>query len=195
QPIRIARKRRVAGLWVNGRPVRFEGAPGFYRAASTRPLAQIAPAATLRRMGAGVDNLVIDAPAEPRVEARYGARDVVVSRGPDYENWRAAAAQLRRNRGLYAEDAAGVRFVDKHLFRADIDLPAAAPTGKYRAEIFLFQDGRPVASQARELTVEKGGPERALYLFAKQRPWLYGLASVALALAAGWAASVAFRRT
>ena len=38
------------------------------------------------------------------------------------------------------------------------------------------------------------GIERALYLFAHQRPWSYGLASVAIALAAGWAASVAFRR-
>ena len=38
------------------------------------------------------------------------------------------------------------------------------------------------------------GAERALYLFAHNRPWSYGLVSVAIALAAGWAASVVFRR-
>jgi hypothetical protein len=44
------------------------------------------------------------------------------------------------------------------------------------------------------LRVEKVGTERALYVMAHQRPWTYGLASVAVALMAGWAASFAFRR-
>jgi hypothetical protein len=47
----------------------------------------------------------------------------------------------------------------------------------------------------RTLSVEKAGFERGLYLLAHDRPWFYGLASVAVALAAGWAASVAFRRS
>ena len=42
QPLRIARKTRVAGVWINSRPVVFRGAPGFYQTASTRPLDQIA---------------------------------------------------------------------------------------------------------------------------------------------------------
>src|SRR5947209_3516574 len=37
QPVRIARKSKIAGLWINSRPVVFQGAPGFYIAASTRP--------------------------------------------------------------------------------------------------------------------------------------------------------------
>jgi uncharacterized protein (TIGR02186 family) len=88
-----------------------------------------------------------------------------------------------------------VRFVDQNLFRAEIVLPAEAPIGAYTAEILLFQDGEPVNRRVRSLTVEKAGAERALYLFAHRRPWLYGLASVAIALGAGWAASVAFRRS
>lgn len=196
QPVRIARKTRVAGLWINSRPVVFEGAPGFYRAASTRPLRDIATFGVLRRLGAGVDHLPINAPEEERIETRYGVRDVVVSRlGADYGQWRQAVMRLKADNRLYAEDGDGVRFVDHGLFRAEIDLPTAAPIGEYQTEIILFQDGRPVASRTRTLTVEKAGLERALYLFAHERPWLYGLASVAIALLAGWAASVVFRRT
>jgi hypothetical protein len=44
------------------------------------------------------------------------------------------------------------------------------------------------------LLVAQAGAERALYLFAHDRPWSYGLASVAIALSAGWAASAVFRR-
>lgn len=194
-PIRMARKTKVAGIWVNSRPVVFEGAPGFYMTASTRPLDQIAGFGALRMLGAGIDHLAINAPMEQRVETRYGVRDVVVSRlGADYLEWRRAVVRLKEQSGLYAADERGVRFVDRGLFRAEIDLPTAAPIGAYSAEIILFQDGRPVSRRVRGLTVEKVGLERTLYLFAHRRPWLYGLASVAVALAAGWAASVAFRR-
>ena len=122
-------------------------------------------------------------------------RDVVVSGlGAYYLDWRRAVVRLKEQGGLYAADDRGVTFVDKGLFKAEIDLPTGAPIGVYSAEILLFQDGQPVSRRMRGLTVEKVGLERALYLFAHRRPWSYGLASVAIALGAGWAASVAFRR-
>jgi uncharacterized protein (TIGR02186 family) len=195
QPVRITRKTRVLGLWVNSRPVVFEGAPGFYMAASNRPLDDIARFGTLRRLGAGVDHLAIRAPEEQRVETRYGIRDMVVSRlGADYLVWRRAVVRLKEKAGLYAADERGVRFVDANLFRAEIALPAQAPIGQYRADIVLFQDGQPVSTKVRTLNVEKVGVERALYLWAHRRPWSYGFASMAIALAVGWAASVVFRR-
>ena len=195
QPVRIARKSRVAGLWVNSRPVVFQGAPGFYIAASTRPLDDIARFGVLRRLEAGVDHLAINAPAEQRTESRYGVKDVVVSRlGADYLDWRNAVVRLKTAQHLYDVNEHGVRFVDKGLFRAEIPLPAEAPIGRYDVRILLFQNGQPVSQKTRTLTVEKVGVERGLYLWAHRRPWSYGLASMAFALAAGWAASSAFRR-
>lgn len=195
QPVRIARKVQVAGLWINSRPVVFEGAPGFYMTASNRPLEDIARFATLRRLGAGIDHLAIHAPEEQRVETRYGIRDMVVSRlGADYLIWRRAVIRLKERAGLYAADDQGVRFVDQNLFRAEIALPTQAPIGDYRADIVLFQDGEPVSAKVRQLTVQKVGIERTLYLWAHDRPWSYGLASMVIALGVGWAASAVFRR-
>jgi uncharacterized protein (TIGR02186 family) len=195
QPVRIARKSKIAGLWINSRPVVFQGAPGFYIAASTRPLDDIARFGVLRRLEAGVDHLAINAPAEQRTESRYGVRDVVVSRlGADYLDWRRAVVRLKEAQHLYAVDEHGVRFVDRGLFRAEIALPAEAPIGQYDVRILLFQNGQPVSEKDRVLTVEKVGVERGLYLWAHQRPWSYGFAAMAFALAAGWAASSAFRR-
>jgi uncharacterized protein (TIGR02186 family) len=195
QPVRIARKSRVAGVWINSRPVVFQGAPGFYIAASTRPLDDIARFGVLRRLEAGVDHLAINAPAEQRTETRYGVRDVVVSRlGADYLDWRRAVVRLKTAEHLYDVNEHGVRFVDRGLFRAEIPLPAEAPIGRYDVRILLFQNGQPVAEKDRILTVEKVGVERGLYLWAHQRPWSYGLAAMAFALGAGWAASTVFRR-
>jgi uncharacterized protein (TIGR02186 family) len=96
---------------------------------------------------------------------------------------------------LYEEDPQGVVFVDRNLFKAEINLPTDAPIGRYEAKILLFKNGQPVSERVRELEVRKVGLERAIYLFAHLHPWTYGLVSVSIALAAGWAASAAFRRS
>lgn len=195
-PVRLVRKTRRAGLWLNSRPVLFEGAPGFYMAASTRRLGDIANFGELRRLGVGTDHLVINAPQEATTVTRYGVRDVVVSRlGEDYLDWRRAVIRLKEGQGLYASDPRGVRFVQPGLFRAEIELPSTAPTGEYTAKVLLFQNGRPVSVSEQTLTVEKVGLERDIYAFAHDRPWSYGLLSVLLAALTGWGASRVFRRS
>ncbi|MCS6624538.1 TIGR02186 family protein [Roseibacterium beibuensis] len=194
-PVRLVKKTRNMGVWLNSRPVVFEGAPGFYMTASTRPLADIADFGELRRLGVGVDHLRINAPEESRTVTRYGVRDVVVSRlGEDYLDWRRAVIRLREGAALYNTDPEGVRFVDRGLFRAEIELPAVAPTGQYFAEVWLFQDGDPVSVSNLTLTVEKVGIERDIFEFAHNRPWTYGILCVLLAAFTGWGASRIFRR-
>lgn len=196
RPIRLIRKVKIAGLWLNSRPVVFEGAPGFYMAASTRPLSEIAGFGTLRRLGLGVNHLQFDAPAEERAETRYGVRDVVVSSlGEDYLDWRRAVLRLKARDHLYDVDPQGVSFVDRGLFRAEVVLPAEAPIGRYETQVWLFKGGQPVSVRTREIKVEKVGFERWLYRFAYDMPWLYGLISVAIAVASGWGASAVFRRS
>ena len=194
-PLRLVKKTRNMGFWLNSRPVLFEGAPGFYMTASTRPLSDIADFGQLRRLGVGVDHLRIAAPQESRTVTRYGVRDVVVSRlGEDYLDYRRAVIRLREAAALYNTDPDGVEFVDKGLFRAELDLPAVAPTGQYFAEVWLFQDGEPVSVSNLTLTVEKVGLERDVYEFAHRRPWSYGVLTVLLAALMGWGASRLFRR-
>jgi uncharacterized protein (TIGR02186 family) len=194
-PVRLVKKTRNTGVWLNSRPVLFEGAPGFYMTASTRPLSDIADFGQLRRLGVGVDHLRINAPQESRTVTRYGVRDVVVSRlGEDYLDFRRAVIRLREGAALYNTDPEGVEFVDRGLFRAEVKLPAVAPTGRYFAEVWLFQDGAPVSVSNLTLTVEKVGVERDIFEFAHRRPWTYGLLCVLLAAFTGWAASRVFRR-
>ncbi len=196
QPVRIARKVQVTGLWLNSRPVVFQGAPGFYTVASSRPLSEIADYGTLRRLAIGVDHLAFNTPADGVVETRFGVKDLVVSRlGSDYLDYRRAVVRIKHAAGLYDQNERGVTYVDKGLFRAEIDLPTSAPIGRYQAEIHLFQEGREVQVRQRPLEVRKVGIERTIYLFAHQRPWAYGFLAVLLAIGSGYGASVIFRRS
>jgi len=196
EPIRLVKKTRNMGVWLNSRPVLFEGAPGFYMTASTRSLSDIADFGQLRRLGVGVNHLRINAPEESRTVTRYGVRDVVVSRlGEDYLDWRRAVIRLKEAAQLYDTDPQGVEFVDRGLFRAEVTLPATAPTGRYYTEVWLFQDGEPLSVSNLTLTVEKVGFEREVYEFAHRRPWSYGVLCVLLAALTGYGASRVFRRS
>lgn len=194
ESLRLVKRTRHNGVWLNSRPVVFEGAPGFYMTASTRPLGDVAGFSQLRRLGLGTDHLRIAAPEEATTVISYGVRDVVINRlGEDYLEWRRAVIRLKERAGLYRSDPKGVSFVDRGLFRSEVELPATAPTGAYFAEVWLFQEGAPVSVSNLTLTVEKVGLERGIYTFAQRHPWLHGFLAVILAASIGYGASRVFR--
>lgn len=178
EPVTIRQKERVAGVWVNMHARAVPAAPGFYHVASTRPLAEIADAATLADAQIGTATLDFD---PSREEAALP---------PDY---RAAVIRAKTREGLYAEAAEAVTFVGPSLFRAEIALPANVPVGSYVATVYLFRDGAITSQRSINLIVNKTGFERVMYNFAQRTPFFYGVAAVLVALMAGWAAGVAFR--
>jgi uncharacterized protein (TIGR02186 family) len=81
------------------------------------------------------------------------------------------------------------------LFRTRIYFPSNVPTGTYTVEVFLVRDGNVVSAQSTPLVISKIGFGAELFDFAHRHPALYGILAVLVALAAGWLAGVAFRRT
>ncbi len=177
----VHRKSRVLGVWVNTAQMTFDRAPSFYAIASSRPLAQIAAQTVLAREEMGLQYLRLDLPrakASPNVAAE----------------WRAGLISNHQRDGLYRAEVGRVIFLGNRLFRAEFELPANVPTGEYKVKVVLLQDGRVVKAQTTPLTVEKIGAEAAIYDFAYQNSALYGLIAILVALMAGWAAHMAFRK-
>ncbi len=180
QPMTIYRKQRVAGIWVNSRPVRFHNVPGFYAVASNRRLADIAGAGYLRRENIGPENLVL-----------LSVEDVGVG---ELQDLRRAVVENRTRAGLYEIREDAVTFPSGDLFRADIFFPARVPVGDYRVIVRMFRGGKEIGRTTSVLTVGKQGLEQWVYNMSRQQPLTYGLAAVLMALAAGWGAAAAFRR-
>jgi uncharacterized protein (TIGR02186 family) len=85
-----------------------------------------------------------------------------------------------------------VRLVDETLFDAQIALPANLTEGDYKTRIFLTRDGTVVDLYETSIDVRKVGLERFLFSLAHEKPLIYGLLSLAIAIAAGWSASAVF---
>lgn len=184
QDLRVMRKRRSFGIWVNTAPVDFPTVPSYYAMASSLPIDVIAPPESLARNGIGLGSLL-----HPDISAEVESPDVA-----ELEDYRAAVLRAGGRDALYADTPGGVDVLDGGLFRAVLKMPPRTPVGNYTAEVYLFRDGRPVASRTTSLRVEKAGFERVIYEFAHNAPMIYGLFCVALAMLAGYLAAVLFGR-
>lgn len=179
-PMRIFRKERVAGIWVNSRPVLFDNVPGYYAVASNRPLTDVTSAEYLRRENIAPRNLVLLSTEDATLE--------------ELTELRAALVDDRRQAGLYIEDESAVTFPAGSLFRTTIEFPANVPVGDYRVLVRLFRDGTEIDRTISVLTVGKRGLEQWIYSFAHENSLAYGVIAVLLAMGAGWLASVIFRQ-
>lgn len=185
----VMRKRRVYGLWVNGDPVRFAEAPGFFAVLSNRPLRQIVSAQAIWQYE-----------LDPAASAQLSS---AVPSGADPSEYRAALTRLRREQGLYQEYSGtasperrgGLTMYQGGLFRAVVRLPANAPIAQYHADTYVFRDGRLISAQRVPIGIARVGIERRIHDLATEWPWLYGMLTVLLALLAGWGSAVLFRRT
>ncbi|MEZ5923350.1 MAG: TIGR02186 family protein [Hyphomicrobiaceae bacterium] len=181
EPLVTRRKSNVGGIWINTTNYTFKDVPSFYAIVTTRPVPEIAPKPVLWQNGIGFEFL------------RFAAEEKVGSK--ELEEFREAIVRLKSEQRLYVESERGVAFIGKSLFRATVDLPATVSIGEFNAWIYLFRKGELLSTYKTRLGLQREGLEQQLHSFAIHQPLGYGLASVALAVLAGLAASFSFRKS
>jgi uncharacterized protein (TIGR02186 family) len=180
--IDVRRKERFGPIWVNATSVSLKDVPSYYRVASTRPLAEFAPDELQERYQLGLQNLRFNIPSTNLPPEEAGA-------------FRTALVRLKSENGLYNEEVGSVNMMSSRLFRTELHFPSNVPTGTYLVEVYLFRDNAVTSAEIVPFTVSKIGVGADVYDFAMNYGAIYGILSVMLAVAAGYAASAAFRRT
>jgi len=178
QDMRVLRKERVAGIWINRSRVLLRAMPAYYFVAGNRPLDSLAPVATRQSYALGLDavrphGLKADDKPEPFRQAMV--------------------ARMQRDH-LYLQQEDGVEFLSGTLFRVRVPVPSTAPRGTYVAEVYLLRDGKVVDQRSSDLIIDQIGIERRLYDFSRNAPLAYGVATVLMAMLLGWLSSLMFRR-
>jgi uncharacterized protein (TIGR02186 family) len=180
----VRRKNNVAGLWLNTSSATFDVVPSYYAIASTRPIDEITTEDFRASHGVGFQHL--------RFMPAFGQTQALSTE--DLKEFRQAIVRLKEKQGLYIQDNYRVAFIGKSLFRATIELPANVTVGPFETRVYLFREEKLLSQYTVRLNLEREGLERYLHRFAFGYPTLYGLMTVAIALAAGLIASTVFRR-
>lgn len=179
QPVTVRRKSREFGIWMNTDMVDLDAAPSFYAVATTGPLDEVLSDTEDLRHRVSI----------PRAIRSVGAASMV----EDSDAFIDALIRIKRNEDAYQMREGEVAIDEQTLFRTAISMPANLTEGTYQTRIFLTREGRLVSQYQTAIEVRKVGLERFLFNMSREQPILYGLMSLAIAIAAGWGASAIFR--
>ena len=179
QPVMVRRKAYRFGIWVNTDAVEVDLAPSFYAVSTTGPFTDVLNDIEDLRHKVSIDRAIRSVGAPPNIQ--------------DSANFTDAVIRIRRAANLYQLREGKVALDEQTLFRTAIDMPADLTEGDYTTRIFLTRAGKVVSVYETVIDVRKVGLERFLFNLSRQQPFLYGLMSLAIAIAAGWGASAAFR--
>ncbi len=175
----VRRKEKVLGIWVNTDAVEIDRAPSFY-AVSTSTLLGLSLSDTedLRHRV-----------SIPRAIRSVGAPDTI----EDATRFTDALIRIKSRSNQYQLNEGTVSVDEQTLFRTAIELPAALTEGDYQTRIFLTRGGEVISKYETSIYVRKVGLERWLFKLSRENALLYGVMSIAIAIAAGWTASAVFR--
>jgi uncharacterized protein (TIGR02186 family) len=179
KPLTVRRKERKLGIWVNTDAVEIDRAPSFYAVATTGPLDEVLTNVEDLRHKISIPRAIRSVGAPRSVE--------------DAQLFTDALIRIRQNNDAYQMLEGAVALDEQTLFRTAIELPANLTEGAYRTRILLTRQGRMISEFETVIDVRKVGLERWLFTMSRENPMLYGLMSLAIAIAAGWGASAAFR--
>jgi len=177
RPVIVRRKDRRFGIWVNIDASAIDSAPTFYAVSTTVPL---------------YDALTHTEDLRHRVSIPTAIRAVGTGL-LDQERFTDALIRIHSADGAYQLNERAVRFREETLFDTSVRLPANLTEGDYLARIFLTRGGEVVDVYEQLIPVRKVGLERWIYLLAHERPLIYGIVSLVIAIGAGWMASAVFR--
>ena len=179
EPISVHRKSKVFGIWMNTDTVEVDAAPSFYAVATSSDLSSTINDTEDLRYKVSI----------PRAIQSVGAPMDVLDAAPFSD----AMMRIRSNQGLYQLHENKVDIDEQTLFRTSIDMPADISDGDYTARILLTRNGNVIDEFTTIIDVRKVGLERFLFNMSRENPLSYGLMSIAIAIFAGWAASLLFR--
>lgn len=177
RPVTVRRKEKRFGIWINTDSVDVDAAPTFYAVATSAPWNEV-----LR----DTEDL------RHKISTRRAIRSVGAS-VVGTEAFTAALIRIRTKANLYQTNIGSVSLNEQTLFSTSVQLPANLTEGGYKVRFFLTRGGRVIDEHQEIIDVQKVGLERLLFRLAHDQPLIYGLMSLAIAIAAGWGASAAFR--
>lgn len=182
----LKKKGKVAGiLWMNVGDLKFEHTPDLFIIRSTKKIEDI-----LNREE--IDKYILNYPALMKSVEIAPDMD-----GPDRIKWFDEFVKFKEASKLYDLSSEGLETAangEGQSYQIRLDWPYQAPPGDYTVMIYEVKDKKIINNTSSIITVQQTGVVKTLSEMAKNNGALYGIISIAIALAAGFGVGMIFRK-
>ena len=176
----IRRKVDVLGLWIHANAVEFKNVHGYYNVASSKQIANITSPETRTEYRMGINSLIYTTNDDATDEKKNRFLEALI--------------QQKQLQGLYALTPNAAEYLNDTLFKTRITMPANVPLGDYEIEAFLFKNGQLIDQTSHPFTIKQVGLAAEVHDFAFEKPFLYGLSVILIAILSSFLAVLLLRR-
>ncbi len=176
-------KGKAGGIfWMKLGTMTFENVPGVYLVYSTQDTHKLLSPETCEELSIGFDAL------KKKAVIKSDLKDL------DRDRWLKEYMKFKEEEHVYLEKT-GVIKIDpaSHAYTAEIDWPFEAPPGEYNVEVFAIQNGKVVDKAEAKLKDMRVGVEELLSHMAFEKPALYGIIALVVAIVAGFGVGMVFK--
>lgn len=182
----LRKKGKLAGiLWMNIGDITFRRAPNLYFVCSTRKTDEILSKNEADKYMIGYKSLENHIEITPAVDKDEKAALL------------AEFIKFKESSGLYSSSYGKISTSEregKEGYYMSFDWPYQAPPAKYLITAYSVKNNRVIEKAEAVIIVEQAGIVRTLADMAKNNGAIYGILSIAIALAAGFAVGFIFRK-
>lgn len=180
------KKGKVAGLfWMNTGTLNFERVPNLYFIYSTKNIEELLSSEERDKNIIGYDALLKSIEITP------------IENESDKKRWFNEFVKFKEASKLYKVSANGVEIAEKgniQNYYLKLSWPYQAPPDEYTVTVYAVRDGKIIDKAETKLIVEQVGIVKTLARMAKENGALYGIISIAVAIIAGFAVGMIFRK-
>ena len=179
---------KAGGLfWMKKGDISFKNVPSVYLLYSSGPLDQILNPEEQKAYIIGYDAL------KAATEMESGSEEL----NSDVSRWKEEFIRFKEKQDLYAIKAGTVVSQKNQTgenYQLEIDWPYQASPGEYSIEVLAINNGKVVAQSKTSITVEQVGVVKKLSDMAINNAAIYGLMAVLIAIIAGFAVGLVFKK-
>lgn len=180
------KKGKVAGLlWMNTGTLNFERVPNLYFLHSTKRIEELLTPEERDKEIIGYDAIMRHAEITP------------VENKTDKERWFKEFVKFKEASGLYKVSSNDVKITQKGKVQGyyiKLPWPYQAPPGVYTVTVYAVKDRKVMDKGEAKIVVEQVGIVKTLAQMAREKGALYGIISIAVAIVAGFAVGMIFRK-
>ncbi len=178
--VKVRRKKKKMGIWMNADLKVFYDVPSYYYVASTKPLKELNADQALLVNQVGIKNIRFEGAEEKEKKER--------------DFWKEGIINTMINSKRYFPEAGNINISDKRLFKTELNFSAELTEGEYLVNTLLIENGNVIAARRSFINVSKSGYGEKIYKMAMENSFLYGLIAVFFAMVFGFTVHETIRR-
>ena len=172
----LFQKEKKYGFWINRKIDNLKNVPSFYSISGTKPLDILLP----KNFQTVYDIGLIKQINSNNKKIDDKLIDQIVFIG--------------KNKKQYNENNTPITLLENTLFSNEIDFPTNLNEGNYKVKIHLIRFEKVLATKQDIIYVNKIGLQNWINYLAFEKPQLYGIMSILIAITFGFLASLVFRK-